>query len=209
MSSRFRLTTDRQSAVPASRFASAAMALMLPFAAVSPAFAADEYVFDKGHTHILFAISHLGFSMTHGEFMEYEGTVMIDEGAIANSSVDVTIQMASVDTGHTKRDESLQKPDWLDTAQFPTMTFKSTAVEQTGDTTATMTGDLTLKGVTQPVTLDVALRGRGTNPFSNQEVLGFTASGTIKRSDFNFTHALPGIGDEIEITIETELNPAG
>ncbi|MEM1139328.1 MAG: YceI family protein [Pseudomonadota bacterium] len=187
----------------------AALTLAGAFMALGPtAHAADAYVFDKGHTQIMFSISHLGFSMTHGSFKEFDGSISIDEGDIAKSSVDVTIQMASVDTGHAKRDEHIKDGEWLKVEEFPTMRFVSTSVEQTGDTTAKILGDLSFRGMTKPVTLDVELRGRGENPFSKDEVIGFTASTTIQRSEFGFDHALPAIGDDVSIVIETELNPA-
>lgn len=175
----------------------------------APAFAAEQWAFDKSHTHILYEVSHMGYSLNVGEFLEFDGSVTIDRENLANSAVEVTIDAKSLDSGFPARDEHVLNADFLDTDNFPTMTFTSTKVEPTGDTTAKVTGDLTVRGVTKPVTLDVTLRGEGENPFNGTPIMGFSATGVIDRTDFGMTYAPePIVGHEVTIRIETELNPA-
>lgn len=167
----------------------------------------QEYTFDKGHSQILWEINHLGFSISHGGFMEFDGSLSIDEAAIENSKVSVTINTASLNSGHDGRDEHLRSKDFFNVAEFPSMEFVSTSVEKTSDTTAVMTGDLTLLGVTKPMTLDVTLVGRGKHPFADKQVAGFSAHGTIKRSEWGMSTFVPAVSDEVSITIETETSP--
>ena len=191
------------------RLAAAPLAAAGLALAAAPA-AAETYVIDKGHTHILFQVSHLGFSNTHGEFLEFDGTFDFDPEAPENSRIDVTIETASIDSGLAERDAHLRNADFFDVEQHPTMTFETTAVEVTGDNTAMLTGNLTLLGTTQPVTLDVTMNGLGPHPFrEDTTVAGFTATGTINRSDFGMAFGVPAIGDEVAITIEMEASPAG
>ena len=185
-----------------------------PIAAAGLAFAAapamaNTYVIDEGHTHILFQVSHLGFSNTHGEFLEFDGSFEFDPEAPESSRVSVTIETASIDSGHAERDDHLRNPDFFNVDEYPTMTFETTGVEVIGDDSALLTGDLTLLGTTQPVTLDVTMNGMGPHPFQTDvTVVGFTATGTINRSDFGMNFGVPALGDEVMITIEMEASPA-
>jgi len=172
----------------------------------SNAVLAQDFEFDVNHTHILFANSHFGFSYVHGEFTSFEGTVNFDPENIEAASFDVTINVSSIETGYDLRNEHMVSADWFDAEQFPTMHFVTTSVERTGETTTRMVGDFTLKGVTRPVTLDVELIGEGRHPFSPQvQIFGFHATGTFNRSDFGFDYGIPYMGDEVVVTIETEL----
>ncbi len=176
----------------------------------APVWAADEFVFDPSHTHILFSIDHLGFSDVHGEFLDFEGSAVFDPDAPENSSVSVTIDTASIDTGWAARDEHLRNADFFDVGTHPTMTFESTSIEMTGDDTAVVTGDLTILGTTQEVTLDVTMNGMGPHPFQEGvTVAGFSATGSIDRTAFGLAYGSPAIGDEVHIQIETELNAGG
>ena len=188
------------------RLATAAAALAL---SASPALAAEEFAFDHSHTHVLFFVDHLGFSTTQGEFMEFDGTLMLDTEAPENSSVTVTIDAASIDTGYADRDEHLRTGDFFNVEEHPELTFTSTDVAVTGENTAEVTGDLTILGVTQPVTLNVTLNAIGPHPFNGATVAGFSATTTISRSDFGMDFGVPAIGDEIEIRIESEASPVG
>lgn len=174
------------------------------FATLNPALAAEKYEFDKAHTQILFFVSHLGFSMSEGEFLEYDGELIIDRENPENSSVDVTIQTESIDMDHEKWEEHMKNEDFFHVTEFPTMTFESTNVEVTGENTAQLTGDLTLLGTTNPVTLDVVHNKSGENPFSGKYIAGFSATGQLLRSEFGMDYGLPGIGDEVEIRLEVE-----
>lgn len=166
------------------------------------------YIFDKSHAHITFAVSHLGFSTTHGEFRDFDGTLTLDEADPAASSVAVTIQTGSIDSAWEARDEHLRGPDFFDVANHPAMTFKSTAIEVTGDNTAKMTGDLTLLGVTKAITLDVALNQLGEHPFSKKMHAGFTATGSIDRAEYGMTYGVPAVGQNVAIRIDIEAQKA-
>lgn len=186
---------------PRSLALAAALAFTLPAAAQ----AADTYQIDAAHTHVGFTISHLGFSETYGVFKNVSGTLTLDQAKPQASKVDVTIDVASIDTASEGRDEHLKGPDFFDIAKYPAMTFKSTKVKVTGKDTATVTGDLTLHGVTKPVGLVVKFNKAGESPIAKgRYVAGFSALGKLKRSDFGIKTYLPLIGDEVTIAISTE-----
>jgi polyisoprenoid-binding protein YceI len=180
-----------------------AAALALAFPAVARA--ADTYEIDTAHTHVGFQTSHFGYSETYGVFKNVAGTLTLDEAKPEASKVDVTIDVASIDTANEKRDEHLKGKDFFDVAQYPTMSFKSTKVEVTGKDTANVTGDLTLHGVTKPVGLVVKLNKAAESPMRKGTfVAGFSALGKLKRSDFGIKTYVPMIGDEVTIAISTE-----
>lgn len=183
----------------------AAIAAALAFLA-TPALAETEtYQIDTSHTYVGFEVDHLGFSTTYGRFKDVSGTIEIDEANPEKSSVDVKIVPASIDTGDEKRDEHVRGPDFLDVEAYPEMSFKSTGIEKTGEKAGKITGDLTLHGVTKPVTLDATLNRMGAYPLGDDvTAAGFSASVTIKRSDFGMDKWAPMIGDEIPITISLE-----
>lgn len=166
----------------------------------------ETYDLDKPHTQIIFSVEHLGFSRSYGKFLDYTGNFVFDRGNPAASSTEVSIKTASLDMGDEKWDEHLLGPDFFDAAQFPEMTFKSTKIEVTGDKTAKITGDLTLHGVTKPVTLDATFNKAEKHAFSNKFVAGFSAHTTINRSDFGINYGLPMVGDAVDIIIEVEGN---
>ena len=171
----------------------------------APAKAAVEtYELDKPHTQILFFVEHMNVSLSSGEFLDYEGTLNIDSENPENSTVDVTIQTASIDMGDEKWDAHMKNEDFFHVEEYPTMTFKSTDVNVTGEETAEMTGDLTILGVTKPVTLAVEFRNKGTHAYSGRELIGFSATGNIKRSEWGMDYGIPNVGDDVEIRIEVE-----
>lgn len=172
--------------------------------AVSAGAAPVAYKLDPAHTAVVFVVDHLGFSNAIGRFNTVAGDVAFDKDAVQNNSVTVVIDTASVDTNHAKRDEHLKSPDFFNVKEFPKLTFKSTKVEKTGDKTGKLHGELTLLGVTKPVVLDVTFNKDGVSPASKQDTVGFSARGTIKRSDFGMKYGAPNIGDEIELIIEAE-----
>lgn len=170
-----------------------------------PAFAEVEtYDFDKAHTQIIFAVDHLGFSKSHGKFLDFDGNFVFDTTSPEKSVVDVTIKTEGLDMDDEKWDEHLKGSDFFDVEKFPDMTFKSTSIEVTGENTANITGDLTLLGVTKPVTLAVVHNKSGKHPFGDKYVSGFSADASLKRSEFGMTYGLPMIGDDIQIHIEVE-----
>ncbi|MEM7618527.1 MAG: YceI family protein [Pseudomonadota bacterium] len=164
----------------------------------------ETYTFDKAHTQILFFVNHLGFSNSQGEFHEYDGAFTFDRDNPENSNVNVTIQTTSIDMDDDKWDAHMKNEDFFNVDKFPEMTFNSTGVEVTGENTANITGDLTILGVTQPVTLAVTHNKSAKHPFSGKFVAGFSAAAKIKRSDFGMNYGLPAIGDEVNLMIEVE-----
>ena len=190
--------------------AAAVLSLSVPaFAADtadSQAPAAESYKFDPNHTNILFHANHFGFSSPSGRFGIKDGTLTLDEQDPAKSKVDVTIDTGSLATGIDKFNEHLKSPDFLDAGKFPTATFKSDKVEVTGKDTAKVSGELTLHGKTKTVTLDVKLNKEGDHPMTKKKSVGFSASTTIKRSDFGVDKYVPDVSDEIKIEIESEAS---
>jgi polyisoprenoid-binding protein YceI len=184
-------------------FALSALAACL-IASALPAVAAPEtYVIDNGHTFPRFSYSHFGFSLQESRFDKTSGKVVFDLAA-KSGSVDVVIDTRSVDTGYPLFNEHIQAEDFLDTAKYPTATFKSTAVHFQGDVPASIDGELSLKGVTKPVTLTVNSFQHGTNPIVKKDEIGANASVVIKRSDFNMAKYAPHVGDDVTITIALE-----
>ena len=180
---------------------------LLAILLAAPAMAADTFTFDKGHTYIGFEISHLGFSKTLGEFQDYQGTLSLDRDDLAQSSVEVSIVTASIDTDQADFDEHLRSPDFFNTTQFPAMTFKSTKVEDLGEGKMRITGDLTLLGVTQSVVLDATLNKLAPHPFKpSVEVAGFSATTTLDRTAFGMGTYAPAVGKDVLVRIETEFN---
>lgn len=187
-----------------------ALAAALIAASLStPAVAAPQaYQFDKGHTNILFFIDHLGFSKMVGEFRSFDGVLNFDPENPAASSVQINIQVNSVSTDVKALDEHLQKPEFFNAEQFPAMSFNSTAVTTAGDGKLKVVGDLTLLGVTKPVTLDVTVNKAAPHPFTKAPAAGFSATATLKRSDFGMSAMLGMLGDDVSIRIETEAQVA-
>lgn len=184
-----------------------AAAFVIAAFAYQPATASTKFLtFIKGNTHIKFTADHLGLSRTYGEFIEFDGRVVIDTARPSTTVVEVTVDIASLDSGLAARDEMLLGNLWLDAQTHPTMSFSATSFEQLSDKTGKLTGDLTLRGVTQPLVLDVIFNGTASDPFSaNRTRWGFSASGTLNRSDFGMDFGLGLVGDEVDLIIEAEL----
>jgi polyisoprenoid-binding protein YceI len=169
----------------------------------------STWVIDKAHSEVEFAVKHMMFTTVKGQFTEFSGTIVEDAANPARSSVDVTIDVSSISTREPKRDEHLRSSDFFLAEQYPTITFKSTNVSVHGADRMSVTGDLTIRGTTRPVTLDVSRTGSGTNPWG-QEVSGFSATTQIKRKDFGleWNVALEGggvlVGDNVKISLEVE-----
>jgi polyisoprenoid-binding protein YceI len=167
---------------------------------------AGHYVLDKSHAKVVFSINHLGFSTYYGFFPDLSGTLDLDPAAPAKSALSVTINVAGMVTTDPELDEKLKSDTFFDTAKFPKATFKSTAIEVTGQGRGKLTGDLTLHGVTKPVTLDVTFNGAGSPPMTQIYVVGFDAVGTLKRSDFGIKNFVPLVGDEVTLRIGCEFD---
>ncbi len=162
---------------------------------------AGTYAVDPGHTQVGWRVSHMGFSNYAGGFSDVSGTLELQPKNPAAAKLSVKIPVASVTTTSAKLTDELKGDQWLDAAKFPDMTFVSTKVVPAGKDHAKVTGDLTLHGVTKPVTLDVTLIGAGVNPLSKKYTVGFEATGTLKRSEFGVKTYVPLIGDELHLTI--------
>ena len=186
-------------------FAFAIVAIMM-VGFTKPATAADpvRYEFDKTHSSVMFFVSHLGFSMSTGRFLDFDGYYTFNPDAPETSEVDVTIKTDSLVMHDDRWDAHMKNEDFFHVEKFPEMSFKSTEVTKTGDNTGILKGDLTLLGVTKPVELAVTLVGAGKHPMAPRLVSGFSATGKLKRSDFGMTYGLPNVGDEVEIRIEIE-----
>ncbi len=168
------------------------------------AFAAPEsYTIDSTHTYPSFAVNHLGFSTARGVFEKTTGKVVIDRAA-KKGSIDISIDTASLNTNLGKRDEHLKSADFFNVAQYPTMTFKSDKLKFKGDKLVGVDGELTLLGVTKPVSLKVSNSTFGDHPMMKKAWAGADASATIKRSEFGMSTYVPAVGDEVSITLQIE-----
>jgi len=181
-----------------------AAALVLSAAAAAPALAAPEtYVADSTHTFSRFSYSHFGYSTQLSRFNKNSGKVVFDKVA-KTGSVDIVIDTKSVDTGFDTFNEHIQGEDFLDTAKYPTATFKSTKVVFEGDKPVSVEGNLTLKGVTKPVTLTVTSFQAMPHPMLKKDAIGANAWTVVKRSEFNAGKYAPYVGDEVRIEVALE-----
>ena len=179
-------------------------ALVLAAVAAAPALAAPEtFVVDGTHTFPRFSYSHFGYSTQLSRFDKTTGTVVFDKAA-RTGAVDIVIDTKSVNTGYGTFNEHIQGEDFLDTARYPTATFKSTKVVFDGDKPAKVEGNLTLKGVTRPVTLTVTDFKAAPHPMLKKDAIGANAWTVVKRSEFNAGKYAPNVGDEVRIDIAIE-----
>jgi len=177
---------------------------------VQSAFAAETYVFDKVHSSIGFQIRHL-FSNVPGKFDDFTGTIQFDEANPEQSSVEVNIKTASIDTGVKMRDDDLRSPNFFDAEKYPETAFKSKSVKATGNNTFDVTGDLTMHGVTKEVVLKVELIGKGAGMKPGSIVSGWDATTALKRSEFAlaWNKVIEGtqvVGDDVKIELHIEAD---
>jgi polyisoprenoid-binding protein YceI len=170
----------------------------------------STWTVDAAHSNVEFSIRHLMISTVKGRFGAVTGTVVLDDGNPGKSAVDVSIDVASIDTREPQRDAHLRSADFFDVETFPAMTFRSTRVERVGEDRFTVAGDLTIRDQKRPVVLDVTAEGRGNDPWGGHRA-GFSATTKIKRSDFGLTWNIAleaggvTVGDEVKIHIDTEI----
>lgn len=176
------------------------------FASLEGKVATGGYVMDKTHGYVTFTYSHLGFSNPRLRFKDIDATLALNAESPADSGLEVTIAANSIDSGVDVFDGHLNGENWFDTEQFPTITFFATSFDQTADGAGTVTGDLTVKGVTKEVTLDVELLAAGPHPIAKKDTVGINATTTVLRSDFGLGAYAPGVSDEVEILISAEFN---
>ena len=189
----------------------AAVTVLAAALATGPAVAQETYAFDEGHTEIRFSWSHAGITTQSAEFETVDGEVIIDRDEIAESAVDVTIDAASIETGVDAFNEHITSSDFFDVAAHGEITFASTDVVRVGQDRAFITGDLTIKGITHPVTLDAVLTFDGPHPLGafmdeyDAYYTGFEATATVQRSRWELGMFAPLVSDAVDITIRTEL----
>jgi polyisoprenoid-binding protein YceI len=189
------------------RYPMSAMALFaLVLGSAAPLRAAETYHLEKTHVDLLFSIDHAGFTEKHGSFRDLDATLNYDAQKPENSQISVTVNTGSVDTGFPARDTDLKSEKFLDVVKYPQMRFVSTKVTVDADQTLRIDGQLTLHGVTKPLTLHAKLNKAAPNPFDKRPTLGFSATGSLKRSDFGISTYLPMIGDVVTLTIDAEFN---
>ncbi|MEO1292187.1 MAG: YceI family protein [Pseudomonadota bacterium] len=173
----------------------------LPFAAI-----AAPWSLDKSHTSIVFTVDHLGFSTTNGVFREFDAEIDYDPENIEASSVTFTIQAASIDTFWEARDEHVRNADFLDVENHPEITFVSTGIARVDEDSAELTGDLTIRGVTNSVTFAADLKKAAPSPFNPEvQVAGFQLTGEIDRTEFGVDTFAPAVGAVIPVTIDLEI----
>ncbi len=176
---------------------------------------AGAYTLDPSHADVTFRVSHIGMSMYTARFTKFDAALQFDpanpEAMGVNATIDVrSLTLPAPPAGFT---EEMLGPQWFDAARHPQMSFRSTAVERTGSNTARVTGDFTLHGITKPVTLEARFNGGyAGHPMDPHGRIGFSAHGTLKRSDFGIAYGIPpagstmGVGDEVTVVIEAEFN---
>lgn len=200
---RFLLTT-----VAASLLAGTALAADAPQAAFSNDISQapkGAYALEKNHASIVFRANHMGLSNYAMRFNDFDATVELDPAAPEKSKLEVTINPASFDANNPKMTEHATHADFLDVAKYPAITFTSTRIEKTGATTGKIYGDLTMLGKTRPIVLDATFNNGGLHPFFKKYALGFSATTTIKRSDFGMNYGIPMVSDAVDARIEVEM----
>lgn len=162
---------------------------------------AGTYKVETYHTQVGFTLSHFGFTNYSGLFSGATGSLQLDPAHPSANRIEVTIPVQSVQTTVPLLTDELKGDKWFDVAKFPQATFTSTNVKLDADGSATITGNLTLHGVTKPVVLHAHFMGAGVNPIDKAYTVGFQANATIKRTDFGVSLYAPAVGDEVELTI--------
>jgi len=185
-----------------------ALGLVAGLAAALPA-AAEPYAMDRSHASVIFSIDHIGFSVIQGRFNEFSADIDYDAENLAASTVTFTLQAGSIDTGWEARDEHIKSADMLDVAEYPEITFVSKSVEVISDTEAKVTGDVTIKGVTNEETFDVTLNKTGPSPLDpDVTVVGFTIEGELDRTAYGVDYFAPAVAATMPVRIDLEASPA-
>lgn len=169
---------------------------------------AGTYRLDPAHSKITWSVSHFGFSTYVGQFAGATGGLTIDPKTPQTAKLDVTVNTAEVGTLNQRLDDHLKSADFLDVANHPTASFRASSVKLTGPRTADIAGDLTLRGVTRPITIKAQFNQSGVNPVDKTYSLGFDGEAKIRRSEFGVSYAVPAIGDEVNLRIEAEFKAA-
>ena len=177
----------------------APLVILSSLALAAPVFAAEEFTIDPAHSWLNFSVNHGGFAAAQGRFGEVSGTIEFDQDDVTQSSVSVEINASSIDTNHEARNDHLRSPDFFNTVEFPSLTFQSTSIEMTSENTGLVTGDLTMIGVTNSVTLNVTF-----NKIDDGKA-GFSATAEITPGDFGMAKVAGfGMGPSVQISIDIE-----
>ena len=182
-----------------------ALALSLGANAELAEMPSGAYALDKAHGYITFTYNHLGFSTPHVGFRNFDVSLELDSENVENSQVDVLIDATSLDSRVEVFNGHLNGENFFDTANHPEITFTGTEIKSTGDNTFDITGDLTIKGTTQPVTVSAIIQKAAMHPMRNLPTIGITAEGTLSRSAFGLTRGVPNISDEVTLHISVEM----
>jgi polyisoprenoid-binding protein YceI len=184
-----------------------AKALLVPvFLGVfsAPAFAEEKYNLDPDHSYITWSVDHFGFSRVSGKVFA-EGNIVIDDKKPQSSKIDVTIPISKLSTGIAHLDHALASSGFFDSAQFPNAYFKSAKITIKGENAGTVSGILTIRNISKPIVMTITLNKQGAHPYhDNKKAIGFSAKGTIKRSEYGMTAYLPSVGDEVMLDLEGE-----
>lgn len=174
---------------------------------ITAAAVAQDWNMDKAHSQVMFGITHMGINTITGNFGTVSATLTSSKDDFSDAAVTFSADVSTINTGVEQRNNHLKSADFFDAAQFGTLTFKSTSFTKSGDKTYTVTGNLTLHGITKPVTLMATFNGTTVNPMSKKTVAGFKVTGTIKRTDFNLGANFPAtmLSDEVALTANTEF----
>jgi polyisoprenoid-binding protein YceI len=166
--------------------------------------AAESFVLDRVHTQIQFNVSHLGFSMSEGEFLDFSGRIEWDQANMANSRVSLRIRSESVDMDDQAWNRAMLGRSYFDAKRYPWIEFSSTRVDMQDERNGRLFGQLTLLGQSREVVLDFTFNQRAKHRLLLRDTLGFSASGSLKRSDFGMHGGLPHVGDEVKLRFEVE-----
>ena len=171
--------------------------------AVFPAAATETYKLDPAHTSVVFGVKHLGVANFYGSFRGPTGTFQFDEKNPSMNSIQIEVKADQINTGVEKRDKDIKGPDFINSAKYPLISFKSKSVKKSADNTYEISGDLTLLGKTNPITVEAREIGSGQDPWGNFR-RGFETSFTVKRSDYGMDFMLSGLSDEVKLTVSVE-----
>jgi polyisoprenoid-binding protein YceI len=195
----------RESSAQLNARVNADVAGSIEFDSIASNITPGSYELDDTHAYLSFSYSHLGLSNPQIQFADFEASLELNGDDMSLSQVRITIDAASVDSTVPELDDDLKGPDFFDVANHPEITFQSTAYEETSDSSGRLTGDLSVRGVTLPVTLDVSINSASMNPLNRKEMIGFSATGSINRSDYGLTAYAPLVGDELSLAVQIEF----
>ncbi len=195
---------------PLRRYSIPSLSLLLllvttPFVQAEIDLPSGEYHVDKTHAYITFSYSHLGFSNPHLSFDKFDATLTADTANPENSRIEVRIQADSINSRVEEFDQHLIGEEFFDTAKFPDITFTSTRITKTGEQTYDVVGNLTIKGITKPVTLATTINKTGQHPMLKVPDIGISATGKLSRSEFSLGQYAPAVGDEVSLFITAEF----